>query len=222
MNYKFLQETELFAGISAEEFDALKYCISFEEKKYKKDEIIFLNGQKIKNLGLIIDGQVILERYDYWGNKNIVQVIEQGDIFGESFAAIEGEEIPFNVITMTDCHILFIENSELIHMCHKGCNFHNKFIANLFKILARKNIALSSKIIHTSEKSIRARVMNYLSDMAFSKKKESFSIPFNRQQMADYLLVDRTALSKELSRMQEEGLIKFWKNEFSLLNKPAH
>lgn len=216
VNAFLLKNTPLFDGISDFEIEALQACMSFDLKEFKKDEIIFMNGDVIDSLGLLLEGEIIIERYDFWGNKNLWQLIEKNDIFGESFAALDGEELMFNVLAKTDVKIVFIETSKIITRCSKSCALHTKFISNLLKILARKNLNLSSKIIHTSEKSIRSRVMNYLSDQAFKHKSQSFVIPFNRQEMADYLLVDRSALSNELSKMKTEGLIDFWKNQFTL------
>lgn len=213
---KFLTSTPLFKGISEQELTGLEACMNFDVKEFSKDEVIYMSGSSIDSLGLVLSGEVMIERYDFWGNKNIMQVVTVGDVFGESFAALKDQEILFNVIAKLDCKILFIETSKIITMCPRACSFHTKFISNLVSILARKNINLSSKIIHTGEKSIRARVMNYLSDEAFKAKSKVFTIPFNRQQMADYLQVDRSALSAELSKMKDEGLIEYRKNEFSL------
>ena len=214
-----LKDTALFKGISESEIKILQNCMNFELQEYKKDEIILMNGKKISSLGLVIKGELVIERYDFWGNKNLWQLISEKDIFGESFAALKNEELIFNVIAKTDATIVFIETSNIIKTCPKSCDFHTKFISNLLEILARKNLNLSNKIIHTSEKSIRDRVMSYLSDQAFKQKSKSFNIPFNRQEMADYLLVDRSALSNELSKMKKEGLIDYWKNSFKLISK---
>lgn len=215
---KLLKDAELFSDLTGPEIMALQNCMDFDLKTYEKDEIILHNGDLISSLGLVIEGSVMAERYDFWGNKNLWQLIEKNDIFAESFAAIKGQELYFNIVAKSDCKIVFIETSKIIRTCSKACGFHTKFIANLLQILARKNINLSNKIIHTSEKSIRSRVMNYLSDQAFKNKSQTFTIPFNRQEMADYLFVDRSALSKELSKMKEDGLIDYWKNQFSLKN----
>ncbi|MDO5027377.1 MAG: Crp/Fnr family transcriptional regulator [Tissierellia bacterium] len=213
---KLLKDASLFEGLDEKEISALQHCMKFDLKTYKKDEIILHNGDTVESIGLVMDGSVIVERYDFWGNKNIWQLIDKNDIFAESFAAIQGQELIFNIIAKSDAKIVFIETSKIITTCSRACSFHTKFISNLLKILARKNLNLSNKIIHTSEKSIRSRVMNYLSDQAFKNKSQTFTIPFNRQEMADYLLVDRSALSKELSKMKEDGIIDFWKNQFKL------
>ena len=217
MDYQFLTTTPLFHGMNETEIKALLPRLSARDKKYRKGSIIYHAGNKVSEIGLILSGSVNIVVNFYWGSSNIFGHIGQGDIFAENYAAVPGRKLLNDVVAAETTEVLFLNLNNLLTTCKKGCAFHNGIIHNLIKISAMKNLNLSSRMMHTASKSIRDRVLSYLSECALKSGSMRFSIPFSRQELADYLGVDRSALSGELSKMQRDGLIEFRKSDFTLL-----
>lgn len=216
MDYQFLSSTSLFRDIKKDDIEKLLLCQSARTKKYKKGNIILHTGDHIKEIGLVLSGSVNIVVNFYWGNSRIFGHIEKGDIFGENYAVLPENTLSKEVVAAEDAEVLFLNLGKLLTTCKKGCAFHNEIIHNLFKISAVKSLNLSSRMMHTAPKSIRERVLSYLSELAITKSNTHFTIPFSRQELADYLGVDRSALSNELGKMRRDGLIEFQKNEFIL------
>lgn len=216
MNYFFLSKTPLFHGISEEEIKKILPCIGAREKFYDKNEIIFRAGTCVHEIGLVESGSVNIVVNFYWGDSNIFGHVEKGSIFAENYAAVPGKELICDVVATEPTQILFLDMKKLLTTCENGCQFHNRLVQNLLSISAEKSLELSSRMMHTAPKSIRERILSYLSEQAMINGKTHFFIPFNRQQLAEYLDVDRSALSHELSKMQKDGLLTFRKNEFTL------
>lgn len=216
MNYNFLTKTALFQGICEQEAEAVTKCLHVEVRAYLKGETIFHVGDTIKSLGMVLDGSVTIEHDDVWGNKNIVDNIGAGQVFGETYACISDERVMMNVVAAKKTEILFLNIEKLFTTCTSVCGYHNRLIQNLLLITAQKNQNLTRKIFHTAPKTIRGKLLSYLSFCAVKEGTYQFKIPFNRQQLADYLGVDRSAMSNELSKMQKEGILTFEKNNFCL------
>ena len=217
MNYSFLTNTMLFRGTSAEEAEAMLGCLGSRERIYEKGSIIYHAGEYVGSMGMVLSGSVNIEIDDLWGNKTILGHVEAGGLFAETYACVPGEPLMVNVVACEKSEVLFLGVSRLLTTCSNSCAHHNKLIQNLLQISAQKNLALSRRSLHTSPKSIRGRLLSYLSEQAKQNGSYQFTIPFNRQQLADYLGVDRSAMSNELSKMQNEGLLTFEKNNFSLV-----
>lgn len=216
MDYKFLSETNLFKGLSEEDIKKVLPCLKPEEKSYKKNEIILHTGDTTNKVGMVMTGGVNIFVVSYWGQGQIFGHVKIGEIFGENYAAVPSKELLCDVIAAQNTEIIFFDFQALVSTCQKSCPYHNELILNLIRIAARKNLLFSSRMIHTSSKSIRDRVSSYLSEQATINNSDHFSIPFNRQELADYLNVDRSALSNELSKMRADGLLDFYKNSFEL------
>lgn len=220
MNYGFLSETKLFSGIKAEEIKEALDCLSGYEKSFKKGEIIYRTGQTVTDMGLVEEGGVNITVNLYWGSSIILGNIEKGKIFAETYAAVSGKEMLCDAVAAEDCRVLFINVGKLLNVCKSTCGFHQKIIHNLLRISAMKNLNLSERMLHTAPKTIRGRLISYFSQMAAETGSREFTIPFSRQELADYIGVDRSALSAELSKMQKDGILTYRKNEFKL-NKNA-
>lgn len=216
MNYQFLSNTNLFRGLREEEMRELLGCLRAHEKSYEKEEVIFRAGDSVTEIGLVEEGSVNIVVNFYWGGSHIFGHIEQGRIFAETYAAIPGKELLGDVVAAEKCKILFLNMDKLLTTCQNGCAFHNRIVHNLIRISAMKNLNLSTRMMHTAPKSIRERLLSYFSEMAMESGNARFTVPFSRQQLADYLGVDRSALSAELSKMQRDGLITYHKNDFTL------
>ena len=221
MNTFFLANTQLFRGISESEIAELLLCLGAHERKFQKDDVIFRAGSPVDEFGLVLSGSVNIVVNLYWGNSIIFGHMGKGEVFAENYAAIPGKEPVCDVVACEDTHVLFLKMQSVMTTCRMGCAYHNRIIQNMLRISAQKNLNMSSRMMHTASKSLRERLLSYLSEQALEHGGAHFTIPFNRQQLADYLAVNRSAMSNELSKMQAEGLISYRKNEF-LLKETDH
>ncbi len=219
MDYHFLADTLLFRGIEPDEIRTMMDCLSAETRQYEKKEVILHAGDVVSAMGLVLSGCVHIENDDLWGNKSILDQVGPGFVFAETYASIPGEPLMVSVIAAEPSEILFLNTKRLLTTCTGACGHHSRLIQNLLLVSAQKNLNLSWRMFHMSSKTIRGRLLSYLSFQAAREGSSAFSIPFNRQQLADYLGVDRSALSNELGKMQREGMLKVKRNQFWL---PEH
>ena len=216
MNYIFLSKTILFREIRPDEIQSLLSCLRAEVKRYSRGSIIYHIGDSVSSMGLVLSGSVSIENDDVWGNKSILDKAGPGQVFAETYACVPGEPLMISVVATEETEVLFLDTSRVLTTCSNACGFHTKLIRNMLAISSQKNLNLSRRIFHTSSKSIRGRLLSYLSFQATLHGEREFEIPFNRQQLADYLSVDRSAMSNELSKMQKEGLIEVKRSHFVL------
>jgi len=208
----------LFRGMDEAERAAAWDALRVREKDYKKGEIILLAGEPVEAMGLVLQGSVTVERIDAWGNRSILAYTGRGDYFGEYFAIEEGSILHINIRANEDCRIQFYRVRVLHELGPEGGLWAAKLVTNLLSIAMSKNLILFNRSFHTAPKTIRERLLSYLTSVSIQKHSREFDIPFDRQQLADYLNLERTALSKELGKMVKDGLIEFRKNHFRLLN----
>ena len=206
---------KLFAGLTDGEFTELLRLGHSREVEYDKDAVILLSGDVTPEFGVVLQGSVNIESVDVWGNVGILDNVSQGRVFAETYAFLK-TPLMVDVVAAEKCRVMFLRIAPLLDG-NTDTPLKHKFIANTLEMFAEKNMTLSRRIFCSSPKNVRARVMTYLSGEAKKNGSTSFSVPFDRRRMADYLNVERTALSKELSRMQSDGLIRFRKNRFELL-----
>ena len=220
MDPSFLAGTPLFRGVGADELEKMLSCLDARERRYEKDAVIFRAGSTVREIGLVQSGSVNIVVNFYWGNSHIFGHIGPGQVFAETYAAVPDRELVCDVVACEDTEILFLNMDKLLTTCQKSCPFHARVIQNLLRIFAQKNLSLSSRMMHTASKSLRERLLSYLSEQALEHGSTHFTIPFDRQQLADYLAVDRSAMSNELSKMRKDGLITYRKSEFTLIHSP--
>lgn len=216
MNTFFLANTQLFRGIREAEIAELLLCLGAYERKFQKGDVVFRAGSPVDEFGLVASGSVNIVVNLYWGNSIIFGHMGKGEVFAENYAAIPEKELLCDVVACEDTEIVFLAMKHVLTTCRKGCAYHNRMIQNMLRISAQKNLNMSSRMMHTASKSLRERLLSYFSEQALEHGSAHFTIPFNRQQLADYLAVNRSAMSNELSKMQAEGLISYRKNEFLL------
>ncbi len=183
--------------------------------RYGKGEVIFGAESVVTDIGLVLSGSVRIEYTDLWGNKSILGIIPAGGVFAESYACIPDEPMMVDAVANEECSIMFISVPKLFMPC-PACKNQNRLIQNLVVISAGKNLQLSRRSMHTSPKTIRGRLFSYFSQMVSAQGSNKIIIPFDRQQLADYLNLDRSALSKELGKMRKDGLIAYHKNIFEI------
>ena len=195
----------LFAGVGTHDLDSMMSCLSAKERNYKKNEFIFHTGDKVTQIGMVLEGTVHMMKEDVWGNVMILGEACPGDI-----------HLDVGVVAKTDVKVLFLDIQKVLTVCSNGCEFHSKIIRNLLSSIAERTLEMTRKVEHMSQRSLRDKVLSYLSSEAVRAGSKEFTIPFNRQQLAEYLSVDRSALSAELGKMRDEGMLEFWKNQFKL------
>lgn len=218
MDYDFLSKTALFTGCSEKEIEHMLICLKHSIKKYDKDEYIYQVGQVITDVCLVLSGCVQIESIDVVGNKSILGIVEAGDIFAESYACIPNQPMLVDVKACENAEILFISVPALFsesYLCGHGA----KLIQNLLRVSSRKNLNLSMRIFHSASKTIRGKLVSFFSEQVSIQGTNNIKIPLDRQQLADYLGVERTALSKELGKMRDDGLLTFHKNEFQIISR---
>ncbi len=209
-----LSNTQLFRGIEEPKIESLIGCFETKEIAFKKGEYVLKEGNPTEYIGIVLSGAVIIELSDVWGNNSVISRIGVGGTFAEAFACIPGEPMTVNVLCAEDSTVLLVSMRCISHPCSRTCAAHTKLIQNLLSLCAEKNLRLSKRMLHIMPKSIRQRLLSLFSE--YIKKTDSFSfdIPYSRQQLADYLNVERSALCNELSKMQKDGIIKYEKNHF--------
>lgn len=213
---ELLAKSALFAGILPEEMPEMLEYLCAGVRSYQKEETVFRAGEPAWEMGLVLSGAVRMEENDIWGNRSIIGSARQGQVFAETYACSPGEPLMVDVIAAQPSEILFFQIQRIIHFNPSGPGFDGRLLRNLVGVLAEKNLGLTRKIRFITPKSLRARILAYLSFEARQQGSGEVELPFNRQQMADYLNADRSALSGELSKMQKEGLVEYRRNHFLL------
>lgn len=214
MNTSEIKKAALFKNMNEDEVNAALDTLAAKEKKYKKGETILFAGDVTPFVGLVESGSVTIENNDIWGNRTILNRVGAGHFFAETYALLKDEPLLVDVTASEDCSIVFLRLESIENLSTLSAPWAMKLIVNMLGISLHKNLTLSSRSFHTAPKTIRERVMAYLNSVAVKKHSNEFDIPFDRQQLADYLNVERSALSKELGKMQREGLILVKKNHF--------
>lgn len=210
-------QSPFFRNISADELDEMYLCRFIKERKYKKNAVIFSTGSIVHEIGTVLSGSVNIENTDPWGNKTILSNVSAGGIFAESYAFC-GEPLMVDAVAAEETGVLFFNAAALTNGSGTQNNWRSKMLVNLLENSMRKNLALSDRIFCTTPKTIRGRLLLFLSSCSKKAESSTFQIPFDRQQLADHLNLDRSALSKELGKMKRDGLIDFYKNTFKLQN----
>ncbi|MEG2011647.1 MAG: Crp/Fnr family transcriptional regulator [Anaerovoracaceae bacterium] len=214
-NFVLLKNNPLFAGIGIDDFDKMLNCLGGKTTSYKKGNTILLAGNPVDSVGLILQGSVKILREDVDGHTHILSEFSAPELFGETFACASVDHSPVSVIATEDCDILFLNYRKIITTCSSSCVFHGRLIENMLTLIAQKNLILNRKIEILSKRTIRERLMLFLENQCDSSRK--CTIPYNREELAALLCVDRSAMSNELSKMQKDKLIRFSKNHFEIL-----
>ncbi len=210
-----LAQSLLFQGVSLTDLPHLIRCLEPKEVTYPKDYTIIEEGDILDELAIILSGSVSIVRHDFWGNRTLVAKLGVSDIFAETVACTADKSVA-SVISEEKTVVLFLGVEKILSTCPSACVFHHIIIENMVKLLAQKNLSLMQKMNHITKRNTREKLLSFLSEQALHSGRQKFSIPFDRQQLADYLCVERSAMSSCLSRMRSDGLIEYTKNTFIL------
>ena len=211
-----LRGCPFFKGLDDDEILSILHCVNASAIFAKQGSYIFRAGDSTEVMGLVVSGCVLIIQEDLWGHRNILAKCQTGDFFGEPYAASSGAVLNISVAADEDCEILLLNVKRLLSTCPTACGHHQKLIRNLVSVLANKILILNDKITHVGKRSTRDKILSYLSTESIRQASLSFDIPFDRQQLADYLCIDRAAMSTEISKLQKEGYLKTNKNHFEL------
>ncbi len=215
--FDVLRKCPLFMGIADEHIFKMLKCLGAVKETFDKKYTIIAEGNPAKFIGIMLSGSAQIEQVDYYGNRTIVGRVEPSGLFAEEFACAESQAVPVSVIASDPCEVFLIDCSHILHTCHNNCGFHQQMIFNLMKNMATKNIVYHQKIEITSKRSTREKLMAYLMFCVKETGSNSFTIPYDRQELADFLEVDRSGLSAEISKLRKEGVLTSTKNHFELL-----
>ena len=216
-----LKNSPFFTGLTDNEILSILHCVKATTVSQKRDFYIFRAGDSTEVMGLVVSGCVLVIQEDLWGHRNILSKCHTGDFFGEPYAASPGAVLNVSVVADTDCEIILLNVQRLLISCPTACEHHQKLIRNLVSVLANKILILNDKITHVGKRTTRDKLLSYLSAEAQKHGTSEFDIPFSRQQLADYLSVERSAMSTELGKLRDEGMLSFRKNHFCL-NRDAY
>jgi len=209
-----IRTSQLFSGIADSEISAMLSCLAAKTADYPKGAYILRSGDTVENVGLILSGRLMIVQEDIWGNRHILSSLERGQLFAETFACAPGAVLNVSVLAETPVTAMFLNVKRILTLCPSACAHHSRIVRNLLGELAGKNLRFNEKLTHMAQRTTRAKLLSYFSAEAQRHGGYVFDIPFSRQELADYLSVERSGLSMELCKMRDEGLLEFNKNHF--------
>ena len=211
-----LEKSRLFSGMEQGEISAMLSCLGARRGEFHRGQEVLGGDGAPREMGLVLTGCVHIQQEDFWGNRNILTDAEPGDVFAESYACFPEAPMAVRAVAAEPSGVLFLKAGRILNACPTACRYHTRLIRNLLETVAAQNLLMQQKLLHLTQRSIRGRLLSYLSAEAARQGSAAFTIPYDRQQLADYLSVDRSALSAELSRLQKEGILIYRKNAFEL------
>ena len=211
-----IRSAPLFSGVSEAELTAMLACLKAEKKDFPKEAFVLRAGDTAESIGLVLTGTVLVIQEDIWGNRNILSKAGLGQTFAAAYACAPGSRLNMSVVAETPVTVLFLNVKRILTVCLSACSYHSRIIRNLLGELAGKNLQFSEKLTHVGQRSTRSKIMSYLSAEAQRLGTYELDIPFSRQQLADYLGVERSGLSQELGKMKKDGLLDYRKSHFVL------
>ena len=210
-------DSQLFAGIRREDMAGMLGCIGYHVRGYEKGEVIAFEAETIRHVGVVLEGKVDMVKEDLWGNRTMLVRTQKDGVFGETFACGEDNLSTVTFVAAEACQVLFLSFSRVMRTCTHACAFHQTLVENMLRLIARKNRELMGKVEVVSQKSLREKILAYLSLQARTQNARTFEIPLGRTELAEYLCADRSALTRELAKMQAEGIIDYHRNSFKIL-----
>lgn len=216
-NLPILRTCPLFEGIREADLMGMLGCLGAVPMNVKKGQNVFSEGDQAVRVGIVLEGKLLLLREDYFGNRSIFGQVLPGQLFGETYAFSHAQSLPVTVSAEEDSRLLLLDSRRITTCCSNACEFHNRVIYNLLRLVADKNLLLHQKIQITSQRTTAEKLMAYLSQQAKLHNSPTFTIPYDRQALADYLEVDRSGLSTEIGKLKKQGILSCEKKRFTLL-----
>ena len=216
--FEIISKNPLFSGIHQEELRSLMQCLGGKVKGYPKGAPVFLEGDPAGFIGLVLEGSVQIVHDDFYGNRTLLMVAQQGETFAEAFACTNLAAMPLSGFAVRDCKVLWLECRRMLTVCTNACGFHNALVQNLLREVAQKNLLLGQRVQLMSQKTTKEKLIAYLLDQAKQKNSSEFTIPMDRQALADFLGVERSAMSAELSKLRKAGCLDSKGSWFRLLS----
>ena len=207
----------LFAGIGTDDMEGMLGCIGYHVRRFQKGEIIAFEAETINHVGVVLQGRVDMIKEDLWGNRTMLVRMGKDEVFGETFACGEDALSMVTFVATEDTQVLFLSFCRVMHTCSHACAFHQTLVENMVRVIARKNRELMRKVEVVSKRTLREKILAYLSVHAQQQNAKTFDIPLGRLELAEYLCADRSALTRELAKMREEGIIDYHRNTFKIL-----
>ena len=212
-----IKQASLFRNVEEADIRSILHCIEARTSHYRRGACILPFGRQVEALGLVLSGGILIVQEDFWGNRNLLGRFAPGQIFAEAYACTPQAVMNAAVLSETDSMVMWLNIKRILTLCPMACGHHSRMIHNLLGDLAEKNLMLSEKATHMGQRTTRAKLLSYLSAESRRQGAGEFHIPFNRQQLADYLSVERSAMCAELSKLRRQGLLEYEKNRFRLL-----
>lgn len=207
----------LFEGMNREDLEAMLPCLGARTAQYEKNQTIFLEGDPAQAVGIVLEGSVQVVREDYYGNRSLLSLLPPPQIFGETFACAQVDTLPVSVVAASPCTVLLMDCRKMVTTCTNTCLFHQRLVSRLLRVIASKNLMLNQKVSYLSQRTTREKLLAFLLAQAKEAGSNEFTIPFDRQALADYLGVERSAMSTELGKLKKSGVLTFQKSHFKLL-----
>lgn len=215
---ELVKSCPLFRGIDPADLGGMLKCLSAREVTPARGEFIMASPGTAPLMGVVLEGEVEMISEDYFGKKSLLTVLSVGSVFGESYSCVKARNRTIAYQASGKCRVLLLDYDRILHACKLVCRFHHRMIENMVELIAEKNLELIEKLEVTSRTSIREKLLTYLTRQAERTGSATFQVPMGRTELAEYLCTDRSAMTRELSRMREEGLIDFDKRTFTLLD----
>lgn len=215
---KRVKKSPLFYGINEEELYTLLKCTGAQSQQFEPGELLFRLGESVDRVMILLRGSALVVQENFWGEREVLFRLKEGGNFGEAYSCARTAVLPVSVEAQEECEALFLNYQRMITFCSLACEFHTRLIHNLLRLVSNENVKLAHKLEHVSRKTTRDKLLSYLSKEAVSQGSRSFDIPYNRQELAEYLGVDRSAMSSELGRLRDQGILEFKKNHFTLMD----
>lgn len=215
-DFGIIKTAPIFAGIDGEETKTMLGCLGAKMQTYGKGDYLLRVGDRVEEVGLLLSGRVLIVQEDFWGNRNLISQVPPGQIFAATFACSPGAVLDVSVVSDKPCRVLWLNVQRILTTCPTACSHHSRMVRNLLSDLADKNLRFHEKLTHMGQRTTRDKLLSYLSAQARRQGSAEFDISFSRQQLADYLSVERTAMSAQLSKLREDGVLTFEKNHFHL------
>lgn len=213
---QLLKKSPLFYGIREEELYTLIKCCGGEEAEFEPGEPLFRMGESLYRVVILLSGRVLVEQEDFWGKKRVLKTLKEGETFGAVYACSRTALLPVSLVAEEKSRALFLNYQRMITFCTLACSFHTRLIHNLLRLISEESVSQESRLEHISAGTTREKLLSYLSTAAIEQGGREFDLTVSRQELAEYLAVDRSAMSGELGKMKKEGILDFKKNHFEL------